>query len=158
MSGWILRTISSLFESIGAVENGIETISVDNTIVDAAQAKQLKVPEGRVEFRQVQFRYDHDERVIRNFSLLVAPGEKIGLVGRSGAGKSTLVNLLLRFYDLNDGQILIDDQDISLVSQHSLRSSIGMVSQETSLLHRSCLLYTSPSPRDLSTSRMPSSA
>ena len=137
MSGWILRTISALFESIGTVENGIETISVDNIIVDAAQAEQLKVPEGRVEFRQVQFRYDHDERVIRNFSLQVAPGEKIGLVGRSGAGKSTLVNLLLRFYDLNDGQILIDDQDISLVSQHSLRSSIGMVSQDTSLLHRS---------------------
>lgn len=137
MSGWILRTISALFESIGTVENGIETISVDNSITDHPDAKPLRVTDGSVEFRQVYFQYDHDDRVIRDFSLNVAPGEKIGLVGRSGAGKSTLVNLLLRFYDLSDGRILIDGQDIASVSQHSLRSSIGMVSQDTSLLHRS---------------------
>jgi ATP-binding cassette subfamily B multidrug efflux pump len=140
MSGWILRTISALFESIGTVENGIETIAVDNSVVDHAGARPLQVGKGNVEFRQVQFRYDRDDlddRVIRNFSLSVGAGEKIGLVGRSGAGKSTLVNLLLRFYDLNSGQILIDGQDIAAATQHSLRAGIGMVSQDTSLLHRS---------------------
>lgn len=137
MSGWILRTISALFESIGTVENGIETISVDNSVTDVPNAVPLMVPAGRIQFRDMQFRYDQDDKVIRSFSLDVEPAEKIGLVGRSGAGKSTLVNLLLRFYDLDGGQILIDGQDIAQVSQHSLRSHIGMVSQDTSLLHRS---------------------
>jgi len=137
MSGWILRTISSLFESIGAVENGIETISVDNDIVDRNDASQLVTQDAVVEFKSVQFHYANENRVVEDFSLLVNGGEKIGLVGRSGAGKSTLVNLLLRFYDLDEGQILIDGQDIATVSQHSLRANIAMVSQDTSLLHRS---------------------
>lgn len=147
MSGWILRTITSLFESIGAVENGIETISVPNSVVDQANAKELNVPDGGIAFESVKFYYDGlenkpaglsaDPPVIHDFSLSIKPGEKIGLVGRSGAGKSTLVNLLLRFYDLNAGRIMIDGQDVAQVSQESLRASIAMVSQDTSLLHRS---------------------
>lgn len=137
MSGWILRTISTLFESIGAVQNGIETIAVTNTVVDRPNATQLKVTSARIEFNAVQFRYGDEDRVIRDFSLSVSPGEKIGLVGRSGAGKSTLVNLLLRFYDLDGGEILIDGQVIGTATQESLRANIAMVSQDTSLLHRS---------------------
>lgn len=137
MSGWILRTISTLFESIGAVQNGIETIAVTNTVVDRPNATQLKVTRARIEFNAVQFRYGDEDRVIRDFSLSVNPGEKIGLVGRSGAGKSTLVNLLLRFYDLDGGEILIDGQVIGTATQESLRANIAMVSQDTSLLHRS---------------------
>ncbi len=156
MSGWILRTISSLFESIGTVQNGIETIAVDNVITDADNAGELSVVSASLEFDAVQFRYAEPDtdttlesdtvtddtdaskgRVIRDFTFRVAPGEKIGVVGRSGAGKSTLVNLLLRFYDLDGGRILIDGQDISSVTQASLRAQIAMVSQDTSLLHRS---------------------
>ena len=139
MSGWILRTISSLFEAIGAVENGIETISVENSVVDSAGARELQVTRGEVTFDNVQFHYgaSEDSRVVRDFSLQVSAGEKIGLVGRSGAGKSTLVNLLLRFYDLRDGEIRIDGQNIAQVTQDSLRAQIAMVSQDTSLLHRS---------------------
>lgn len=137
MSGWILRTISALFESIGAVQNGIETIAVSNKVVDHPQAAGLKVSRAQIEFKSVQFQYGNDEKLIRDFSLKVNPGEKIGLVGRSGAGKSTLVNLLLRFYDLEGGEILIDGQSIATVTQQSLRANIAMVSQDTSLLHRS---------------------
>jgi len=137
MSGWILRTISALFESVGAVQNGIETISVANSVVDSTAATALQVTDARVEFQSVQFRYDQDDRVIRDFSLMVEPGEKIGVVGRSGAGKSTLVNLLMRFYDVDSGKILIDGHDVSRVTQESLRANIAMVSQDTSLLHRS---------------------
>ncbi len=140
MSGWILRTISALFESIGAVENGIETIAVANTVQDHPDASELKINTAKIEFKSVQFQYGGDssgDGVIRDFSLQVNPGEKIGLVGRSGAGKSTLVNLLLRFYDLDSGEILIDGQNIAHVTQESLRANIAMVSQDTSLLHRS---------------------
>ncbi len=137
MSGWILRTISALFESIGAVQNGVETIAVSNTVVDRPDAIRLKVTGAKIEFKAVQFQYGGEDRVIRDFSLLVNPGEKIGLVGRSGSGKSTLVNLLLRFYDLDGGDILIDGQSIGAVTQESLRANIAMVSQDTSLLHRS---------------------
>ena len=153
MSGWILRTISSLFESIGAVENGIETISVENNVVDSSAAQALTVKSGEVVFDKVQFHYGEsdDTRVVRDFSLRVAAGEKIGLVGRSGAGKSTLVNLLLRFYDLRSGAIRIDGQDISQVTQDSLRAQIAMVSQDTSLLHRSIrdnITYGRPAATD----------
>lgn len=160
MSGWILRTISSLFENIGTVQNGIETISVDNTVTDKDDAVELKLSNASIEFDSVQFMYNEvaDENtaaatselsaagelvdkprlnVIQDFSLSVAEGEKIGVVGRSGAGKSTLVNLLLRFYDINSGSICVDGQDISSVTQSSLRENIAMVSQDTSLLHRS---------------------
>ena len=137
MSGWVLRTVTSLFENIGTVENGVETISQPNHVVDADDAVALKVGEGRIRFEHVRFHYGQESGVLEDLSLTIEPGEKIGLVGPSGAGKSTLVNLLLRFYDLEGGRILIDGQDISGVSQNSLRSAIGVVTQDTSLLHRS---------------------
>ncbi len=138
MSGWILRTITSLFENIGTLANAIETISRPNEIVDRPDARPLEVTKGEIRFENVRFHYGREDGgVIENLSLTVAPGERVGLVGRSGAGKSTLVNLLLRLYDLEGGRILIDGQDISEVTQESLRGRIGMVTQDTALLHRS---------------------
>jgi ATP-binding cassette subfamily B multidrug efflux pump len=137
MSGWILRSITSLFESVGTIENGIITIAQPNRSIDRPSAVPLVVREGAIDFERVTFRYGEGGRVIRDLSLSVRPGEKVGLVGPSGAGKSTLVNLLLRFYDLDEGRILIDGQDIAAVTQDSLRAAIGMVTQDTSLLHRS---------------------
>lgn len=137
MSGWILRTVTSLFENFGMIQNGIETISNPLTVVDQPGAQALRVPHGAVEFDNLTFNYGEESQVIEEFNLSIEPGEKVGLVGRSGAGKSTLVNLLMRFYDLEGGQIRIDGQDISTVSQNSLRSSIAVVTQDTSLMHRS---------------------
>ncbi|WP_417516132.1 ABC transporter ATP-binding protein [Minwuia sp.] len=142
MSQWILWEVSNLFENIGVVRDGIETIARDQAVVDRAGARPLQVPEGAVSFDAIRFNYGkspetQEDRVIDGLSLSVAPGEKIGIVGRSGAGKSTLVNLLLRFYDLEAGAIRIDGQDIADVTQDSLREAIGMVTQDTSLLHRS---------------------
>jgi len=142
MSQAILWEISGLFENIGIVQDGIETISNEIEIEDKENAEILKVDEGRIEYKNITFNYGKDHLsggVIKNLSLTVGGGEKIGIVGRSGAGKSTLVSLLLRFYDVEGGQIVIDNQDISLVTQDSLRSQIGMVTQDTSLLHRSVL-------------------
>ena len=155
MSGWVMWTISSIFENIGVVHEGMETISKPHTVLDAAGAARLAVPKGEIRFENVRFHYGTAkgtpggiaERVIDNLSLRIAPGEKVGLVGRSGAGKSTLVNLLLRFYDLEHGRILIDGADISQVAQDSLRAQIGVVTQDTSLLHRSVrdnILYGRP--------------
>jgi len=137
MSGWILRTITSLFEQMGTVQNGIATISKPNSVMDVAGAKPLVLTQGKITFESMSFYYSDDNRVIENFDLALKPGEKVGVVGRSGAGKSTLVNLLLRFYDVDAGRILIDDQDISQCTQQSLRANIAMVTQDTSLLHRS---------------------
>ena len=137
MSGWILRTVTALFESIGTVQNGIETISRPYAVEDQAQAHELRITQGGLRFDHVRFHYGKQEGVIDDMTLDIAPGEKVGLVGRSGAGKSTLVNLLLRFYDLEGGRILIDGEDISSITQASLRSKIAMVTQDTSLLHRS---------------------
>ncbi|HPE58726.1 MAG TPA: ABC transporter ATP-binding protein [Thiolinea sp.] len=137
MSGWILRTITSLFEHVGTVQNGIQTIARDNRVQDTEDARPLQLSRGAIEYRQVGFAYSAGQRVIRDFNLNIAAGEKIGIVGRSGAGKSTLVNLLLRFHDLDQGAILIDGQDIATVTQESLRASIAMVTQDTALLHRS---------------------
>ncbi|WP_022953221.1 ABC transporter ATP-binding protein [Leucothrix mucor] len=137
MSGWILRTITSLFEQMGTVQNGIATISKPNSVMDVAGAKPLILTQGKITFESMSFYYSDDNRVIENFDLALKPGEKVGVVGRSGAGKSTLVNLLLRFYDVDAGRILIDDQDISQCTQQSLRANIAMVTQDTSLLHRS---------------------
>ncbi|MEP0321781.1 ABC transporter ATP-binding protein [Bauldia litoralis] len=138
MSGWILRTITSLFENIGTLQNAIETISRPNDIVDKPEATPIAVTGGEIRFENVRFHYEREDGgVIDDLSLTVAPGERVGLVGRSGAGKSTLVNLLLRLYDLEGGRILIDGQDISGVTQESLRSRIGVVTQDTALLHRS---------------------
>ncbi|MBN1239362.1 MAG: ABC transporter ATP-binding protein [Gammaproteobacteria bacterium] len=137
MSGWILRTITSLFENVGTVQNGMETISRPSVVNDVSEAKPLEVTEGRIEFDHVRFHYGKEGGVIDDLSLVVRPGERVGIVGRSGAGKSTLAHLLLRFHDLEGGRILIDGQDISQVAQDSLRAQIGMVTQDTALLHRS---------------------
>lgn len=140
MSKWILWEIWNLFENIGVVQDGIETISNEIDIVDDTRAKELKVSEGNIEYRDIAFNYgksDGERGVIENLCLDVRGGEKIGVVGRSGSGKSTLVSVLLRFYELQEGQIMIDGQDINSVTQDSLRANIGMVTQDTSLLHRS---------------------
>ena len=137
MSGWILRTVTSLFENIGTVQNGIETISQPYSVTDRPDAAPLKVTAGEVRFEEIGFHYGQEGGIIEKLSLTVQPGEKVGIVGRSGAGKSTLVNLLLRFYDLESGRILIDGQDIAAVTQASLRAQIAMVTQDTALLHRS---------------------
>ena len=137
MSHWIMWEMTSLFENIGTVQDGINTLSRARMVVDSPNAGVLVVPRGEVRFEMVRFAYGGATPVIDELTLTVAPGEKIGLIGRSGAGKSTLVNLLLRFHDLEGGRILIDGQDIALVSQDSLRTQIGMVTQDTSLLHRS---------------------
>ncbi|MDB5942716.1 MAG: putative type multidrug transport system, ATP-binding and permease component [Ramlibacter sp.] len=137
MSHWIMWEMTSLFENIGTIQDGINTLSRPRQVVDAPGAGQLQVTRGEVRFEDADFGYGEDRKVIDGFTLTVKPGEKIGLIGRSGAGKSTLVNLLLRFYDLDGGRILIDGQDISSVTQDSLRRHIGMVTQDTSLLHRS---------------------
>jgi len=138
MSGWILRMIASLFEQVGTVQNGVDTIARPYSVVDHPGARPLTIRKGAVAFEHVRFRYGADERqVIEDLSLSIAPGEKVGFVGPSGAGKTTLVNLLLRFHDLEAGRILIDGQDIARVTQESLRAAIGMVTQDTSLLHRS---------------------
>jgi ATP-binding cassette, subfamily B, multidrug efflux pump len=137
MSQWILWEVAGLFENIGTVQDGIGTIAQPLAIADASGARELQVTRGEIRFEQLQFHYGRDAKVIDDLTLTIRPGEKVGIVGRSGAGKSTLVNLLLRFYDLEGGRILIDDQDISQVTQESLRRNIGMVTQDTSLLHRS---------------------
>lgn len=140
MSTWVLRTITSLFENIGTVQNGIETISQPLLIKDKPDAKPLKVSTGKVRFDAVGFQYDLEGqggRVVHDLSFDIKPGEKVGLVGKSGAGKSTLIDLLIRFHDVDTGTISIDDQDIRAVTQDSLRSNIAVVSQDTSLLHRS---------------------
>ncbi|SDU01089.1 ABC transporter ATP-binding protein [Halopseudomonas salegens] len=137
MSQWIMWELSALFENIGTVQDGINTISQPHLVDDAENACPLKVGQGAIRFEQVDFHYGKGSGVLEKFDLDIRPGEKIGLVGRSGAGKSTLVNLLLRFYDLEGGRILIDGQDISQVTQESLRANIGMVTQDTALLHRS---------------------
>ncbi|MDT7524988.1 ABC transporter ATP-binding protein/permease [Pseudidiomarina sp. GXY010] len=137
MSQWIMWEISALFENIGTVQDGIKTVSVPQDILDKEGAVPLHVTQGSIEFDQVSFNYHSDKPVLHDLSLHIAAGEKIGLVGRSGAGKSTLVNLLLRFYEVNEGAIRIDGQNIAEVTQTSLRQHIGMVTQDTSLLHRS---------------------
>lgn len=147
MSGWIMWTVNGIFEDIGTVQDGIETISRPLTVVDREDARALAVREGAVRFENVHFHYGKNSGLIADLDLAVRPGEKIGLVGPSGAGKSTLMNILLRLYDLEGGRILIDGQDIAGVTQESLRSQIGVVTQDTSLLHRSIrdnLLYGRP--------------
>ena len=147
MSQWIMWEVSSLFENIGTVQDGINTLAIPRTVNDTADATELTNIEGRIDYQNISFQYDEGHRIIDELNLSIKAGEKIGLVGRSGAGKSTLVNLLLRFYDLSAGSILIDQQDISKTQQESLRQAIGMVTQDTSLLHRSVrenIMYGSP--------------
>ena len=147
MSGWVMWTAIGIFDGVGNVQEGMRTFAVPHAVEDVPNAPQLSVPKGEIRFENVGFHYGKGAGVIEDFSLHIAPGEKVGLVGRSGAGKSTLVNLLLRFYDLEAGRILVDGQNIAEVEQESLRRRIGMVTQDTSLLHRSIadnILYGRP--------------
>ena len=147
MSGWIMWTSIGIFDNVGAVQEGMETIARPQELVDRPDARPLSVTRGEIRLENVGFHYGRKSGIIENLSLTVAPGEKVGLVGRSGAGKSTLVNLLMRFYDIESGRILIDGQDIAHATQDSLRSQIGLVTQDTSLLHRSIrenILYGRP--------------
>ncbi|MEP7706685.1 ABC transporter ATP-binding protein [Paraglaciecola sp. 25GB23A] len=141
MSQWIMWEVSNLFENIGTVQDGINSLSVPITVKDVENAPELKITGGAIEFNQVHFAYEGPDRVanavFNELNIKIKPGEKVGLVGRSGAGKSTLVNLLLRFYDIQSGEIKIDGQNIAQLSQESLRANISMVTQDTSLLHRS---------------------
>jgi ATP-binding cassette subfamily B multidrug efflux pump len=137
MSGWVAWQITSIFENIGVVQEGMMTIARPITLIDQPDATELKVTRGEIVFEDVWFGYGRQTGVLDSFTLKIRPGEKIGLVGRSGAGKSTVVNLLLRFFDLEGGRILIDGQDIATVTQESLRRQTSMVTQDTSLLHRS---------------------
>ncbi|TBR40715.1 MULTISPECIES: ABC transporter ATP-binding protein [Dyella] len=151
MSGWIMWVVNGIFENVGTVQDGMETISRPRVVQDVPDAPDLQVSRGKVHFEDVHFHYGKKGGVIAGLDLIVRPGEKIGLVGPSGAGKSTLVNVMLRLYDLEGGRILIDDQDIARVTQESLRSQIGVVTQDTSLLHRSIrdnLLYGRPDATD----------
>ncbi|CAH0155696.1 Putative multidrug export ATP-binding/permease protein SA1683 [Pseudomonas koreensis] len=137
MSHWIMWQMTSLFENIGTVQDGMATLTSGPKVQDAPDAKVLEPAGGEVVFDNVSFNYNGERQVLDGLTLHIRPGEKIGLVGRSGAGKSTLINLLLRFYDVDRGEIRIDGQNIAKVTQDSLRSVIGMVTQDTSLLHRS---------------------
>ena len=151
ISNWVMWEMASLFEQVGTVQDGINTLARQPTVIDRPDAVPLRVSRGDIRFEQVSFNYGAAHhgagRVIENLNIHIRAGEKIGLVGRSGAGKSTVVNLLLRFYDIPQGRVLIDGQDIALATQDSLREQIGMVTQDTSLLHRSVrenILYGRP--------------
>jgi len=152
MSQWIMWEMSELFENVGTVQDGLNSISLPRLVEDRPGAPELAVKRGEIDFEHIHFHYGKGKGVIGNLSLTVKAGEKVGLVGPSGAGKSTLVNLLLRFYDLEGGRILIDGQDIAEVAQDSLRANIGMVTQDTSLLHRSVrenILYGRPDASEM---------
>lgn len=147
MSQWIMWESARLFENIGTVQDGMNTLSKPTAVADIPNAKPLVVTQGKIEFKHVDFSYDSGRQLLQDFNLTIQPGEKVGLIGRSGAGKSTIVNLLLRFYELNSGEIMIDGQNIHDVTQESLRQQIGLVTQDTSLLHRSVrdnILYGRP--------------
>ncbi|GAA3912879.1 ABC transporter ATP-binding protein [Litoribacillus peritrichatus] len=147
MSQWIMWEISGLFENIGTVTDGISTLAQPQEVLDNPNAPALEVTQGEIQFDHTSFHYGKDSGVIEDLNLHIKPGEKVGVVGRSGAGKSTLVNCLMRFHDLAGGRVLIDGQDISQVQQESLRAKIGMVTQDTSLLHRTVrenILYGHP--------------
>ncbi len=147
ISHWVMWELTSLYEQIGTAQDGVNTLSLTQKITDSIDAKPLSVSIGEIRFDQVDFAYGMQKSVLQGLNLNIKAGEKVGLVGRSGAGKSTIVNLLLRFYDVEHGQVLIDGQDVRQVTQNSLRSQIGMVTQDTSLLHRSVrdnILYGRP--------------
>ena len=139
VAGWVSWEVTGIFENVGVVQEGMETIAVPHALVDRADARALAVPRGEIRFEHLTFTYGRGDgrRVLDDLNLVIRPGERVGLVGRSGAGKSTLVNLLLRFHEVEQGRIRIDGQDIGHVTQESLRAAIGMVTQDTALLHRS---------------------
>lgn len=147
MSYWVMWEMSALFENIGTVQDGINSISLPRLVADNKDAKPIPKVKGNIEFNDVTFNYGSDKGIIEGLNLNIPAGQKVGLVGRSGAGKSTLVNIILRFYDVEKGTISIDGRDISKVTQDSLRENLAMVTQDTSLLHRSVrenLLYGRP--------------
>ena len=153
IAGWVSWEVTGIFENIGVVQEGMQTIAVPHSGIDRPGARELAVPRGEIRFENVSFAYGRNDvnPVLDHLNFTIRPGERVGLVGRSGAGKSTLVNLLLRFYDLEQGSIRIDGQDIGNVTQESLRAAIGMVTQDTSLLHRSIaanIRYGRPSASD----------
>ena len=139
VAGWVSWEVTGIFENIGVVQEGMQTIAVPHGMSDAESARSLKVTEGGIRFEGVGFSYGRADgkKVLDDLNLVIRPGERVGLVGRSGAGKSTLVNLLLRFHDLEQGSLRIDGHDVREITQESLRAAIGMVTQDTSLLHRS---------------------
>ncbi|MEX0339430.1 MAG: ABC transporter ATP-binding protein [Arenibacterium sp.] len=152
MTGWIMWALTTFFRQLGVVAEGMETIAQPIDLVDDKDAKPLELTQGRIEIRDLSHHYGRTSGGLDKVNLTIEPGEKIGLIGRSGAGKSTLVKLLLRFYDTESGEILIDGQNISRVTQDSLRSHIGMVQQDSALLHRSVrdnLLYGRPDATEL---------
>lgn len=151
LSRWIMWESARLFENIGTVNDGMSTLTKPHTIVDKADSAPLKVNQGEIKFNDISFAYDPTKPLLNHFNLTIKPGEKVGLIGRSGAGKSTIVNLLLRFYEAQQGAITIDGQNVLDVQQESLRSQIGLVTQDTSLLHRSVrenIIYGRPSASD----------
>jgi len=137
MSGWVMRTVRGVFENVGVVQESMRTIARPHRVTDMAQARPLFVADGAIRFEGVRFHYGGEAEVLEDFDLAIAPGEKVGLVGPSGAGKSTIASLLLRLHDLEAGRITVDGQDIAGVAQDSLRAQIGVVTQDSSLLHRS---------------------
>ena len=137
VAGWVSWEVTAIFENVGVVQEGMQSIAVPHAGVDKPGARPLEVSRGEIRFDSVRFGYGRPEAVLEAFSLDIKPGERVGVVGRSGAGKTTIVNLLLRFFEPEKGRILIDAQDIAQVTQESLRAAIGMVTQDTSLLHRS---------------------
>lgn len=147
MAQWIMWEVSALFENMGTARDGLNTLSIPREVQDKPGAPAIQVSRSEIEFKTVNFNYGKPSGLLEDFNLHIKPGEKIGLVGRSGSGKSTLVNLLLRFYDVDSGTICIDGQNVAEIKQESLRANIGMVTQDTSLLHRSIrdnLLYGKP--------------
>ena len=137
MSHWIMWEMSALFENLGMARDGMNTLAKIQSVTDVENAAELSVPKGAINFENIRFHYGKESGVIENFSLAIKSGEKIGVVGRSGSGKTTLMNVLLRLFDIESGKILVDGQDTSQVTQDSLRAQIGVVTQDTSLLHRS---------------------
>src|SRR6516162_5686748 len=137
IAGWVAQNVTTIFENIGVVQEGMRSIAVPRQMPDRPDAVALQVERGTVRFEDVRFGYGTAKVVLHEIAITIEPGERVGLVGPSGAGKSTLVHLLLRFYELDAGRILIDGEDIAQATQESLRSRIAMVTQDTSLLHRS---------------------
>jgi ATP-binding cassette, subfamily B, multidrug efflux pump len=151
IAGWVAQNVTAIFENVGVVQDGMRSIAVPRQMRDRADSVELKVNRGGIRFEGVRFGYGTVRGVLQHIDLTIAPGERVGLVGQSGSGKSTLVNVLLRFFDLEAGRILIDGQDIAGVTQDSLRAHIAMVTQDTSLLHRSIrdnIRYGRPSASD----------
>ncbi len=147
MSGWIMWLAIRIFEQIGVIREGLRSVAVAHSVVDVVDAPAMAITRGKIEFRDVSHHYGRDSGGLDHVSITIASGQKVGLIGRSGAGKSSLVNLLLRFRDVEQGDILIDGQNVGRVTQDSLRGSIGMVTQDSSLLHRSVrdnILYGRP--------------